>query len=290
MSVTDAELETVLGSRPLARRPWPYASSQPMEQLELAGDPPRRVLFKDLTATAALPRPGFLADPLREITAYREVLAGVAPDAPAHVASVAAPARAWLFVELLDGRPLWQEGDLEAWRAAARWLAGLHAAEPPAAARRLLRHDAGNLRRRVLLADWLPGVERIADVVAERLSAPPARLIHGEFTASNVLVQRTAGGIRIRPVDWELAGLGPAVLDLATLTAGGWSDRERAEIERAYRDACSPWLRPASEQLDLARLLLAAQWSGWCPGWQPPPEQRYDWRGQVRSLVERLGL
>lgn len=290
MPVSDAELEAVLGERPRARRPWPYASSLPMEQLELAGDPPRQVLFKDLTASAELPRPGFLADPLREITAYRRVLPGVAPDVPAHVASVAGPDRAWLFVELLDGQPLWQEGDLAVWQQAARWLASLHAADPPAAADGLLHHDAANLRRRVLLASWLPGVERIAAAVAERLAVLPPRLIHGEFTAANVLVQRDEQGIRIRPVDWELAGPGPAVLDLAALTAGGWSDGDRVAIERAYRDACPDWLRPGDADLDHARLLLAAQWSGWCKGWQPPPQHRHDWRGEAEQLVERLSL
>ena len=173
--------------------------------------------------------------------------------------------------------------------AAARWLAGLHALDPPAG-EGLLRYDAAHLRRRVCLAGWLPGCERIADAVSERLAELPARLIHGEFTAANVIVQRPGGGIRIRPVDWELAGLGPAVLDLAALTAGSWSDRDRDRIEAAYVDACPANSRPAAADIDLARLLLAAQWSGWCDGWQPPPEQRHDWRGEVARMVERLGL
>lgn len=289
MRVTDDELESVLGRRLLRRRPWPYASSLPMEQIELAGDPPQRVLFKDFTATDELPRPGFLKDPLREIAVYRDVLAAAMPDAPAHVASVADPGRAWLFVELLEGTPLWQAGDLEAWRAAARWLAAMHALEPPRAPR-LLRYDAAHLRQRVLLARWLPWAEDVAGAVAAQLASLPARLIHGEFTPANVLVQHSCGRIRIRPLDWELAGIGPGVLDVAALTAGNWSAPDRDRIEDAYRDACPTHLRPTAHDLDLARLLLAAQWSGWCDGWEPPAEQRQDWRGQAEYLLERLGL
>jgi aminoglycoside phosphotransferase (APT) family kinase protein len=289
MPVTDADIRRVLGVAAVRRRPWPYVSSLPIEQVDVDGPPARRMLFKDLTGAAALPRPAFMADPTREIIAYRDVLAASSIDAPAYVASVATPDRAWLFVELVDGRPLWQVGDLGVWQAAARRLARMHA-EPIPQAAGLLEYDAEHLRRRLELAAWLPNGSAIADRVSRRLATLPRCLIHGEFYPANVMIQGESGDVRIRPVDWETAGLGPAVLDLAALTAGSWSSDDRRAIEDAYRGACIAAAAPDEDDLDMARLLLAAQWSGWSEGWQAPPGQRRDWRGDVRMLVERLGL
>jgi Ser/Thr protein kinase RdoA (MazF antagonist) len=284
--VSDADIRRVLGAGAVRRRPWPYVSSLPIEQIDVE-DTGMRLLFKDLTGSADLARPAFLADPLREIIAYRDVLSRSCIDAPAYVASVAAQDRAWLFVELVDGRPLWQIGDLGVWQEAARRLARMHA-EPVPAVAGLLQYDAEHLRRRVELASWHPDAAAIAARVAGRLAALPRCFIHGEFYPANVVVQDGPESPRIRPVDWETAGIGPAVLDLAALTAGSWSTDQRLAIEQAYRDSCDGDSVPGENDLDLARLLLAAQWSGWSENWVPPPEQRRDWRGEVRTLVERL--
>jgi hypothetical protein len=80
------------------------------------------------------------------------------------------------------------------------------------------------------------------------------------------------------------------VLDLAALTAGSWNEEECSRIERSYVDACAPSLRPAPDDLDCARLLLAAQWLGWSSNWTPPPEHAHDWRNEAMTLMERLGL
>jgi len=289
--VTDAELATVLGAAVVRRRPWPYASSLPMEELELQmeGAGSLRLLFKDLTQSATLPRPAFLADPLREIAAYRDVLGPCGVDAPTCHAAIADEGRAWLFIELVDGEPLWQVGEIEVWEAAARWLAALHAAPPPAAPH-LLRYDAEHLGRRFSLAASIPRAPEIGELVAERLARLPTSFIHGEFYAANVVIQRAAGRVRIRPVDWESAGVGPGVLDLAALTAGSWSETERSRIEDAYLEACPAGRRPDPRDLDHARLLLAAQWVGWSNDWAPPPEHARDWRAEATALIERLEL
>ena len=49
-------------------------------------------------------------------------------------------------------------------------------------------------------------------------------------------------------------------------------------------------LRPEEGDLDYARLLLAAQWTGWSPEWKPPAEHRQDWRSIVLDLIEKLQL
>jgi thiamine kinase-like enzyme len=63
---------------------------------------------------------------------------------------------------------------------------------------------------------------------------PESKLLHrvsldGEYYASNIVV----AGQRVCPVDWELAGAGPGLLDLAALTTG-WSYADRAAIAAAY--------------------------------------------------------
>src|SRR5205085_2225507 len=112
------------------------------------------------------------------------------------------------------------------------------------------------------------------DVVA-RLASLPTTLVHGDLYASNVLV----GDGRVCAVDWELAGQGPGVLDVAALTMG-WGEHERETLVEAYRTALA--LPPAAaellEDLDRASLQLAIQWLGWSDEWSPPPEHTHDFR------------
>jgi hypothetical protein len=280
MPVSDEELRAALGVATVRRRPWPYHSSLPMEELDLDGE---RLLLKDLSGSGDLLRPALAPQPRCEIAVYRDVLQPLALDGPARVAAADEASEGWLVLELIEGTPLWQVGDLETWREAARWLARLHAVPVPDN-ESLTRYDAAELRARLELA---PVAEPFATPVADHLGSLPARLIHGEFYPANVLVEP---GPRIRVVDWETCGVGPAVLDLAALVSGRWSESERQRILEAYAVACPPELVPAAIDVLYARLLIAAQWIGWRDGWSPPPEQRHDWRGEFVELRERLGL
>lgn len=278
MPVTDQELREALGTDSLLRRPWPYQASLPIEELDLDG---RRLLLKDLSSSHHLPRPPLAPDPRREIAVYRDVLAPLAVDGTAQVAAADKTA-GWLVLEFVDGTPLWQIGELETWQAAARWLARLHALPVPTD-KWLLQYDETQLKERLRLA---PGTEQFAGHVAKHLAALPARLIHGDFYPANILVE---GDGRIRVVDWETCGVGPAVLDLAALVSGRWSEQERKRILDAYLAACPLSLQPSHDDLLYARLLLAAQWIGWHDRWRPPPEQRHDWHAELAELSERLG-
>jgi Ser/Thr protein kinase RdoA (MazF antagonist) len=296
MPVSDAALrdglQEALG-RPvgtLERRAWPYVSSLPMEELVVDGGPP--VLFKDLTARARPSRPAFLVDPAREVQAYRDVAALV--DAPALHGAVVDGGRTWLFVERVDGVPLWQAHDLQAWEATARWAARMHAAPPPRDCGYLLTHDAAHLRRWVDRAlamapdGGLDDLRPAAGVAVDRLRAWPQSLLHGELYPSNVLVQATADGPRIRPVDWETAGLGPGLLDLAALTSGAWAAAEREQVVAAYRHELGVVPDGFDGALDAARLLVALQWLGWSASWTPPPEHRHDWAADARAVAARI--
>ena len=135
------------------------------------------------------------------------------------------------------------------------------------------------------------------DAVAEQLAALAPTFIHGEFYPSNVLVQQGGKTPRVCPIDWEIAAVGPGLLDLAALSVGKWTDAERARLAVAYRAAAAPVAETASHlsddeferALDFARLHLAVQWLGWEPRWEPPAEHRHDWLGEALTIAERLG-
>ena len=279
MPVTDQELNEALGAPPV-RRPWAYRASLPMEELELQG---QRLLLKDLSGSHDLPRPPLAPDPRREIAIYRDVLGPLAVEGTAQVAAADRTSARWLVLEVIEGAPLWQIGDLAIWQEVARWLARLHSLPVPED-EALVRYDAAHLRGRLELAQ---DAERFAQRVAERLAALPVRLIHGDFYPANILVET---GPRIRVVDWETCGIGPAVLDVAALISGRWSEQERERILDAYLAASSPLSRLGVDDLLYARLLLAAQWIGWHDRWHPPQEQRHDWHRELVELSERLGL
>jgi hypothetical protein len=287
--VNDQELADVLGATTVRREPWPYASTAPMEELHVDGRlAGRRLLLKHLAHGGDTGRPAPAGDPLRELKVYRQVLAPRAIDAPICHAAVDAPPRGWLVLELVDGIPLWQAGDVAVWEAVAGWLARLHRSGPPSADG-VVRYDAALLRRSFVKGSF-PRAERVGMMVSDHLASLPATFIHGEFYPSNVLVSDARSARPICAVDWETAGIGAGVLDIAALTAGAWSDADRDRIAQAYVDACPPGHRPQPGDIEHARLLFAARWLGLRGRWSPPPHHAHDWGAEVRSLVERLGL
>lgn len=311
--MTDAELRARLSGwlgRPvvgLARRPLPYRSSFPIEELEvaLAGGGRRRLVLKDvapgaLAAEAAAAKPAFLLDPRRELAVYRDVVGPMGIGVPALIGGVADAARGrfWLVLEHVDGEPLAELAGGPAWDAAARWLADLHLRAVRAPPVELLRFDAAWFRgwlaraRVRAPAGSLDRVVRGHERALRRLLAWPCGFAHGELYASNVLVE---GGRRVRVVDWEMAGIGPGLLDLAALTAGRWSAGERDRLALQYHAA---WATGGGrggadellETLECARLMIALQWIGWSSDWSPPAEHAQDWVAEARRAAERLGL
>jgi hypothetical protein len=287
--IPDAELAALLGVAKVTRRPFEYRSTAPIAEIEADG---RRLLWKDLspdalTARTRSAKPGFLHDPRREPEVYRLLLAEAGLDTAGFVASAIEPERGryWLVVEKVEGTELYQVGELECWAEALRWLARCHdhfAGIGPADY--LVRYDVEFFECWPERADVrLPGYEAVID----RLASLPPTLVHGDLYASNVLV----GGGRVCPVDWELAGRGPGVLDVAALTLG-LPETDAVALVEAYRRALEqpPAAVDLAADLDCARLHLAVQWLGWSPGWTPPPEHARDWLAELPALAERAGL
>jgi aminoglycoside phosphotransferase len=326
-SATDADLERAVASllaegadgrvEELIRRPSPYRSSFPLEEIEvrLRGGKSLRLMFKDLSPSAladtARSKPAFLHQPLREIETYRRILEPAALGPPRCYGGVVDPplGRYWLFLEKVPGVELYQVGAFRLWKAVASWLADLHArfagaGEMPAEVP-LLVHDAGFYamwpeRAATLLGEAgreedrrrIQAIGRRYDEVIDRLLSLPRTLIHGEFYASNVLVDERDDRPRVAPIDWELAAVGPGLMDLAALTTG-WDAARARELARTYRERAGPpdeGGEASRRGMAACRLHLAMQWLGWSGSWTPPPEHRRDWLREALEAAGELGL
>lgn len=327
-AATDRELLDALRSQgdgreiaELRRSPYRYATSAPLEELNvrLAGGQEIALILKDLArerllGDAPAAKPEFLYEPLREIDAYRRILApaGIGPRLFAAVADPDPP-RHWLVIEKVPGVELWQIGDVGVWEQVAGWLAGFHARftgrgeELRAQNPHLLEHSESWFRSwlerasAALEASRDPRAETIMpaldryDEVAAALAAGPRTLVHGELYPANVLVVHEGGPLGIRPVDWEMAAVGPALIDLAALVQG-WAAPEHDRLVAAYRRglaaAGAPVPEPDSLHAELlrCRLHLALQWLGWAPDWRPPAEHAHDWLDEALSLAGELEL
>ena len=213
---------------------------------------------------------------------YEKILAGLDLGTARCYGSDFAPesGRYVLFLEKVDGAALWQLEEIDPWERAARWAARLHGKASPEPQAPLLRYDGAYFRPWLERARSFHPAGTVAALASAqralaRLAGLPAVFVHGEFYASNILV--SPGWVC--PVDWEMAGIGPGVLDLAAL-ATAWEGADCARIVGAYADERGA---PVDEEdLDAARLVLAVQWLGLAEGWEPPREHATDWLAEAR--------
>jgi hypothetical protein len=259
----------------LVRAPFEYATSWPIDALTVVRDgAPMDVLVKRFERLPTV-KPAGVLDPEREAAAYR-LLARAGFGSPRLLASGAG----WIALEKLDGEPLWQRADLGAWRLTARWAARLHCVfgiSPPRDPH-LLRHspefyNAVLNRACALAGDPVEALRGPVEHAIALLCSLQPTLIHGELYPANVLVTRDG----IAAVDWEMAAIGPGVIDLAALVSG-WDPGSTAAIVAAYGDT-----DPVA--LAAARLVLALQWLGWSDAWKPPAEHRRDWLAEAQEAA-----
>jgi hypothetical protein len=270
----------------VGRKPYEYQTSHRIDQVDFAMLDGSHVQLlqknlkrSELHAGARLAKPAFLHDPRREVEAYR-LLANTGLGTP----KCHDTGEDWVLMEKVPGVELWQVAELLTWVQTARWLARFHAryAGRPPANHHLLRYDATYFglwparaqHRHPKLARVLHRYERVIEI----LCSEPITFVHGEFYASNIIV----AGQRVAPVDWEMAGIGPGVLDLAALLAG-WGEKERSTIIEGYGAV-------SREVIQAAQLHLSLQWLGWSPDWTPPPEHARDWLAEALMAAEQLGL
>lgn len=268
------------------RRPYAYRTSHRLEEVDvtLSDGTPAKLLRKDLRwsalhTQARAAKPAFLHNPAREVAAYALI-----KDLGWGTPQLYESGKDWLLMEKVDGVELWQVGDLGTWADAARWLGRLHRhfEQAPPTDSRLLRYQGAYFKGWCTrAAERHPEISNLvpyADRAIEILSVDRPTLVHGEFYASNIVVAHD----RIAPVDWEMAGLGSGMIDLAALLSG-WGDDARMAMIAAYGGA-------REKVLAAAELQIALQWLGWSEAWIPPPEHRRDWVAEARAAARHLGL
>ena len=312
----------------LERRISEYCSSYIIEELDVAFDDGMtlQLIFKDLSKAALLTgagqiKPAFFYNPLREIDTYRRVLSQHALGTAKCFGAFVEPGsrRYWLFLERVPPVLLWQMGSVEIWNAVAHWLGGMHTYLIRETEIRESQHIAHLVKydgkfygrwidravRFIHEGDTTPGREAAASIewlagrygrVIEHMLSLPVTVIHGEFFASNVLLDIGPGHFRICPVDWEMAAIAPGPIDLAGLTSGNWTATQKNGMARAYYEAL-PDSSPAKcgwreflTNLEYCRLHQAVQWLGWSPGWTPPPEHAQNWLKEALRCAKRLRL
>jgi Ser/Thr protein kinase RdoA (MazF antagonist) len=310
-------VEAALAGAIVTRRPYPYATSSLLEDLEVqqASGATVHLVAKhlgraEMTAAARRAKPATLHCAGRELAVYRHILADAGLATPALIGGWADDDRGVLVVERVDGIPLAQIGGFSMWEATARWLARMHTKfadqlpvipAVPDPRPSLVRYDlellgaAGRegLRRadeEQLGSAEVRGALRSCHERALKVlvSADPT-LVHGDFYPSNILI----AGARTAVVDWELAGTGPGVLDLAALVAGRWTSAQRQHLTLAYHEEAA-LLGPAvplsqlRRDLELASVHVALCWVGSAPGWDAPEGHRRDWFADAVASLGRL--
>jgi len=287
------------------------SSTFTIEELEVTIDGrPIKVIFKNLSrnaivSSAAGVKPDFLYAPMREMNVYRHIHPVLNMDTARLYGAVVDQftGRYWLFLENVAAPELYQFGNIDVWIETARWLARFHAshASEPEAARsvapQLLRHDAFYyqtwLQRAISFRGCaLEPVKSYYNEAIDYLLRLPRTLIHGEFYATNVLVQKRGSSTRICPIDWEMAAVAPGILDVAALASGKWNRAQRLSIAKAWYDSLPERLRPPDlvTALDCAQLQISVQWLGWSDRWQPPREQAHDWLDEALCICSRESL
>jgi hypothetical protein len=220
----------------IERHPFDRATSYALELLHVhlgAGDP--LILVIKNFGSSQLPKDDPASRAEREATVYRDLLDGLDVGTPRLYGIAAHPVR--LLLEYVDGTTLKHHG-LATWRQAATWLGAFqaqvaHRCHQVDRCQMLIRHDAAfflaraRAARRAItafgpaaarrLAVILDGYGRLVEVMADQ----PRTLVHGSFRPQNIVVSIAGdASVRICPVDWELAGLGSPLHDLAFLAEG----------------------------------------------------------------------
>jgi hypothetical protein len=199
-------------------------------------------------------RVGLAGNGLRELGVYRSLASQLPVQTPALIA--ADNAGSWLVLE-----SILPELELSAWTAAdyeraIRALAAIHErfwglsddlAVYPWLARPLhtdfevyVLSAVGAMEKMVVdnrpalitsSLEVLTGLGQMltqVEVLAERLRAAPATLLHGDFHPGNVYLQDEDEAVVF---DWQLAGVGPGVLDLVTFVNACRWERAGAQAE-----------------------------------------------------------
>jgi aminoglycoside phosphotransferase (APT) family kinase protein len=311
-----------------SRRKSAYSSSCQITnlQVELDGGEWHSFVLKELNSTSWLPtaqqvRPAFLYDSQREIHVYRNILSELGLGTPRYLGSQIDTEnhRQWLMLERARGPLLWQVGQDSCWQASAGWLATFHqcAKQFSQQKKRAARTTLVDYGEEYFL-EWAKRAERFLSIhladsdaelarqfrkifnrydrVARFLSQLPRTLVHGEYYPSNVIIREDGRGRHVCPIDWELAGRGSGILDLAALSFGDWSPEKKGALIRAYREVLPPTndlaltLQETHEAVEYGHLHFCMRQLGWASEWQPPDQHSKNWVEEALILAKKLAI
>jgi hypothetical protein len=236
---------------------------------------------------ASRARPGLANVGLREAGVYRSLSIELPMSTPALIA--ADPAGAWLVIEAVEAQAAPGPWTAEDYLQALALLARLHerfwgladdlAAYPWLARPLTLDYEihvyaAAQALGEIVRQEWPPLISHSpqtlgtlgqiisqAEQVVQPLRAAPFTLLHGDFWAGNIV--RDENGDMV-VLDWQLAGLGPGVLDLLVMiTTSQWEPRKAGELRVPAPPAELPLPQSkliARYRREIARL-LGLRWS-----------------------------
>ena len=174
----------------------------------------------------------------RELRVYKQLLAEANLGSAKYYGSVwdESRGRYWLLLEFVEGTVV-RYCEFQYWLAAVEWLGRMHAyfarhVERLERGNFLQIHDADFFWRTADVA--LRAVNHISAPLGDRLvkvikqyhgivglmASQPKTLVHGAYLPSQILVNTDTEPLRICPLDWELAGIGSGLYDLAFFTDG----------------------------------------------------------------------
>ncbi|HEX7059675.1 MAG TPA: phosphotransferase [Solirubrobacterales bacterium] len=288
------------------RAPSPHATVSPAEvvSVELASGERISIFVKHLGEEQRSHPDKRVRE--REVRVYGELLDDRGLPVPRFLGSSwnDATERRELFLEYIDGLNLKYQ-ELRHWHTAARHLAQLHLAFALQGERLLGRDFLLRLDRDYLFAwagravaavslrsaDLASRLQRTVDdlsAAADLLAEQPPTLVHNDLAPKNVIADTSARPGRTCIVDWEMAGVGCGLMDLAHLTYG----LPPRELERMFDLYCEELtgtgLMPSHEEGK--RLLAACQLHGaiyrlaHAGAWRLPLERVGEWIADCEEL------
>ena len=219
-----------------------------------------RVFMKDF-GTSVRPKDQPQLRREREMHFYRDLAPQGELGTPRYIGSVWEPenGRQWLLIEFVQGTPV-RYCDFEHWPLATGWLGEMHGYFARQCRRLescgyLARHDRDFFRSKAQCS--LDTVARVAPAESARLSGAlrdyedaidtmlrgPRTLVHGGYRPINVLIRIEGDPQRICAIDWEEAGIGSPLSDLAYFVDGFEGERLQRLLDR-YRRAAEPYGLP----------------------------------------------
>lgn len=300
----------------IERTPFRGSSSFATARLRVLADGEwMDVFFKDLNPLHQLVeargiRQTALDRSRRELHFYRSILSGAALGTPALLGWRWAPAQGllWLFLEDVGPKRLSRIGEFSLWVDAARWLARLHAVShslPDEALDPLPKHGAQRCedyaaklgaRLHLFPREHHRTLRYALDLhrdLGARLNQVPRGLVHNEYFGKNVVIRPASASERIAVIDWETASIGPAYIDLVSISTGRWTLDQRLAMWRAYFDDAQhlaqapPSWRVFCEDVHAVAVHHAIRWLSW---WSNGDDVHiHRWLVELARVLEHYG-